>query len=173
MSRSLGTSLAVLACAGIAAGAAAADTSGANPTVKPRVGKPGTNFVVSFRAPQSTGQIGSSRVSYEVSAGKRSPSSGCTWWISSSVTQATAGSMVYVKLSPQGAGRRWCRGIFHGQIQEFIAPVCGCPGPVGAQIMCPLRVAAVPCLARAAILPVPQTIGTFSFRVRRHPHHMR
>src|SRR5437764_2119529 len=131
MSRRLRMALLVLVGAGIAASVAVAQTVGADTSVKPKVGKPSWKFVVSFRAPQSTGFGGSSRVSYTVSAGKSSShAAGCTWSVSAPVAQATGGSMVHVDLRPQGAGGRWCRGVFHGQVQESIVPVCGCPKPI-------------------------------------------
>jgi hypothetical protein len=45
--------------------------------------------------------------------------------------------------------------------------------------MCPMQRAVIRCPAAArtraqpTILPAPQTIGTFTFRVRRHPGHAR
>jgi hypothetical protein len=76
--------------------------------------------------------------------------------------------MVNVKLGPKSAGGRWCSGVFRGQIKEFVLQVCGCPGPVAASIVCPLSDATHARLFCPAVLPAPQTIGTFSFRVRKH-----
>jgi hypothetical protein len=166
----------VLVGAGIAASVAVAQTGGADTSVKPKVGKPGWKFVVSFKPPRSAGFVGASRVSYTVSANKSSPHpKGCTWSVSVPVTEATGGSMVHVKLRPRGASGKWCRGVFHGRVQESIRPTCGCP--VGPGIMCPLVPVVIACPVRAktgaepAILPAPQTIGTFTFRVRRHLGH--
>jgi hypothetical protein len=180
MSRRLRTALLVLVGLGIAASVAIAQTVGADTSVKPKVGKPSWKFVVSFKAPQSTGFVGASRVSYTVSADKSGThAKDCTWSVSAPVAQATGGSMVHVNLRPQGSAGKWCRGVFHGQVQESIMPVCGCPRPLGArgEIMCPMQRAIIPCPVEAktraepTILPAPQTIGTFSFRVRRHLTH--
>jgi hypothetical protein len=168
MSRRLRLTFVVVACAGITAGAAAAQTGGAYPSVKPKTGTPSTRFMVSFRAPQTAGQRTFSRLYYGVSADNGSRSRGCSASTSSSVSQAAAGAMIHVKLSPTSPGRRWCRGVFHGQIQEFVLPVCGCPGPVAASIVCPLADATDARLLCPALVPAPQTIGTFSFRVRKH-----
>ncbi len=151
----------VLACAGITATAAAAQTAVVHPTVKPRMGKSKTRFVVSFRPPQSAVLVGVTQVHYVVAAGLRSHRGRCVSSVSSAIYRATAGTMVHIKLSPKGANRRWCTGRFHGKIQEFVSNVCGCPGPGPPGMICE-----IPCPA-AAILPVPQTIGTFSFRVRK------
>jgi hypothetical protein len=175
--------LLVLVGAGIAASVAVAQTTGSDTSVKPKVGKPSWKFVVGFRAPQSTGFASSSHFSYTVSAGQTGThSKGCTSSVSAPVGQATAGSMVHVNLRPQGSAGKWCRGVFHGGVQESIVPVCGCPKPVAVHairpdvIICPMHRALMPCpvTARAtagpAILPAPQTIGTFTFRVRTHLH---
>ncbi len=151
----------VLACAGITASADAAQTAAVRPTVKPGTGNSRTRFVVGFRAPQNTGQTGSTRVQYAVGASLRSHPKGCVSSISATVDHADAGSLVDVKLNPKSAGGRWCSGRFHGKIEEFVSTVCvGCPGPLGvlcAELACPA----------SSILPAPDTIGKFAFRVRK------
>ncbi len=151
----------MLACAGIPASADAAPTATVAATVKPGKGTPSTRFVVRFQAPQSTGVAGNTRVQYAVDASLRSHPKGCVSSISATVDHADAGSLVGVKLNPRSAGGRWCSGRFHGKIEEFVSTVCvGCPGPPGvlcAELACPA----------SSILPAPETIGKFAFRVRK------
>jgi hypothetical protein len=160
MSRRLRLTVAVVVCAGITTAAHAAQSPGAHPTVKPRTGKASTRFTVSFRAPQSTVKTGVTQVHYLVDASLRSHPKGCVSSISSMVNYAIAGKIVHAKLNPKSAGGRWCNGRFQGRVEEFVSPVCVCPGP--GQVMCPELVCPV-----AVILPAPQTIGKFSFRVRK------
>jgi hypothetical protein len=160
MSRRLRLTLVILTCAGISTAAHAAQTAGAHPAVKPGTGRSQTRFVVSFRAPQSTIRTGPTQIRYAVVASLRSHPKGCLSSISVPVDHAGAGSMVHVKLNPKSAGRRWCTGRFHGKIEEIVTTVCGCPE--SPQMIC----FDVPC-AGPAIFPIPETIGKFSFRVRK------
>jgi hypothetical protein len=113
--------------------------------VKPSAGSARTHFAVSFRAPLRTGPT--AHMSYRITAGDGG-NVGCQ---ASAVAQApptTAGSTVRVVLSPsRPAG--WCVGTFRGQVWEVISEPC----PIGK--VCP------------AILPAPQLVGKFSFRVTR------
>jgi hypothetical protein len=159
MSRTLRLAALVLACAGITATAAAAQTVGVHPTVKPATGKSRTRFVVTFRAPQSTFLIGMTRVRYLVAASHRTHAKTCVSSASAPVDEAVAGAIVRVELAPRGAGSRWCRGKFRGKIEEFISTICGCPPKA---VICPV----IACRS-SAILALPETIGTFGFRVRK------
>ena len=69
--------------------------------------------------------------------------------------------------------------LFRGQIVEYVTTSCGCPpGPVHAAIVCPLGARSASgkprlCPLKPArstgpdITVAPQTVGTFSFRVRK------
>ena len=62
------------------------------------------------------------------------------------------GSRVHLTLKPSGRGGTWCAGKFHGRIVEYISTVCQ---PLKTVIICP------------DIVIAPQTIGRFSFSVRK------
>jgi hypothetical protein len=136
-----------LLLAGAVAVASAAQSDPPTPTVKPGAGGPHTKFVVSFKAPQSTGRS----VRYVVSAHMRSHPRHCISASSAEVTNASAGSIVHVPLNPRAGRGHWCRGVFNGEVMErFTDP---CP-PLE---LCP------------ALVIRPQSLGSFTFRVhRRH-----
>jgi hypothetical protein len=171
----------MLACVGFTAGAAIAQSS-SDTSVKPKTGKTHTPFVVSFVPPASTSEgTATTTVHYVVSASMRSRPRGCNSTVSSAVDQAVAGSMASVRLSPNNGHGRWCGGVFRGQIQEYVSTSCGgCPGPTHSAIVCPVsnrsesgkpRLLCPFQQARSTgpdIMVAPQTIGTFSFRVRKH-----
>jgi hypothetical protein len=180
MSRKLRLPLLVLACVGLTSAAAVAQTSSSDTSVTPKTGKTHTRFVVSFMPPASTtaGTRFTSQISYVVSAHMRSRPRGCNSAVSASVGQAVAGSMAHVPLAPHNGHGRWCAGgVFRGQVEELVTPpTCGCPPPLhAAGIPCPVsnRSESVLCPLRGSramqpdIQVAPQTIGTFSFRVRK------
>ncbi len=184
MSRKLRLPVLVIACLGFTAGAAIAQSS-SDTSVTPKTGKTHTPFVVSFVPPASTseGSTITTQIHYVVSASMRSHPRGCNSTVSSAVDQAVAGSMASVRLRPNNGHGRWCGGVFRGQIQEYVSTSChGCPPPlrsVHSAILCPVndRTAsekAQLCPLQQArstgpdIMVAPQTIGTFSFRVRKH-----
>jgi hypothetical protein len=139
-------SIAVFAIAGIPA-ANAAQAGGLRVSVKPASGSVHARFVISFSAAQATGRIGSTRRTYRVTAnGPGHP--GCESNTSAAAPESKAGSEVRVVLSPSRSGG-WCPGTFHGAVWVLIAIVCP-PGEA-----CP------------AILPRPQMVGRFTFRVTR------
>ncbi len=114
-------------------------------SVTPRSGSGRTHFAVSFRAAVSTGPR--AHRLYRITASS-SAHGGCQ---SSAVVEAPAtkaGSTVRVTLAP---GRRagWCEGVFRGQVWDVITEPC----PIGKA--CP------------AMMPLPQMVGKFSFRVTR------
>lgn len=180
MSRKLWLPFLVLACVGFTAGAAVAQSS-ADTSVNPKTGKTHTRFVVRFVPPASTseGTTTISQIHYVVSASMRSHPRGCNSTVSSAVDHAVAGSMASVRLSPNNGHGRWCGGVFRGQIQEYVSTSCGgCPGPTHSAIVCPLNARSASgkprlCPLKQArstgpdIMVAPQTVGTFSFRVRK------
>jgi hypothetical protein len=143
----------LIALSGLAAAQAVPDAARANRTpmlnitVKPRSGSVTTRFVISFRAAETTGRIGSVHRMYRITASGRGRG-GCQ---ASAVAQATpsrAGAMVHVLLAP-ARSNAWCAGTFRGQVWEALRPAC----PVGKA--CP------------AIVPLPRMVGKFTFRVSR------
>ena len=116
--------------------------------VSPSAGRPATAFVVRFRAPRTTGNVGGLHSHYQLYASRRKGRN-CSSSISMALGATRAGSMVRARLRPRHA---WCVGTFRGRIVEFITNVCG--PPQGA-IVCP------------NIVVAPELIGRFSFRVAR------
>ena len=116
-------------------------------SVKPRSGAPKTHFLITFRAPDATGAVGSQRRSYSVSAALRKPFYGCVSSITVTAAPAAKGARVRVKLDPSTQGGKWCHGRFGGKVTELSRPVCP-PGQV-----CP------------ALIALLKTVGTFSFRI--------
>jgi len=113
--------------------------------VRPPSGSPRTHFAVSFRVPPGTGR--NYRHVYRITAGTRS-AAGCQARTAAEVPPTKGGVTVRVVLSPsRSAG--WCAGTFHGQVWDEIIMRC----PVGKA--CP------------AIVPAPQVVGRFTFRVTR------
>jgi hypothetical protein len=127
----------------VSEGAPSGGTGTVNVSVKPRTGSARTHFAVSFRAAASVGQ--GVRNVYRVTA-TDGTHRGCQSAVVVSATPARPGAIVSVTLAPAGS-RRWCAGTFRGKVWEVITPVCP-----------PLR-------ACPAIVPVPQQVGRFSFRV--------
>ena len=179
MSRKLWLPFLVLACVGLTAGAAVAQSS-SDTSVKPKTGQTRTRFVVSFLPPASTseGTTTTSQIHYVVSASMRSHPRGCNSTVSTTVGRAVAGSMSHVQLSPNNGHGHWCGGLFRGQIREYVTTSCGCPGPAHGAIVCPLNARSASgkprlCPFKQArstgpdVMVAPQTVGTFSFRVRR------
>ncbi len=132
-----------VACMVPAAVALASGTS-AGVTVAPKVGTPKTEFVVTFRAPDRSGDHGGLSRDYEVSAA--GGSSGCHSSGRTSLPPTRKGARVHAVVPP-GAGR-WCVGSYAGRVEEWLRPICG-----GAHPFCPQFIAI-------------KMIGTFSFRVR-------
>lgn len=136
--------LALLASAALATSAVASTRV----YVKPDSGKPTTNFVVRFRAPERTGSFGLIRSHYELYAsgpnGKRCMSS-----VSIALGATKRGAEIRAVLSPKRLGGVWCAGEFRGEITEIETIVCE-------------RLRACPDIAIA-----PRLIARFSFRVRK------
>lgn len=141
--------LALVCVGGIPALSAAAGrtrSAGRSVSVSPAAGSPVTRFVVSFRAPDSTGAQGTSVRRYSVAvAGPRRR--GCDSNASVGAPAARKGQLVRVSLAPGSGG--WCRGVLHGAVEELVSPACS-PPPA----MCPLYVVVL------------RRIGGFTFRVR-------
>ncbi len=123
---------------------ALATGTGAGVTVTPKVGKPNTRFVVTFRAPDATGIHGGLRRSYEVSA--TGGANGCSSGGGVALPATRKGAHVRVVLGPPSG--RWCPGRYAGKVEEWLRPVCGPARPV-----CPQFIGI-------------KMIGTFTFRVR-------
>jgi hypothetical protein len=125
--------------------------------VTPGTGGPRTAFNVSFLNPSQTGQrgqAGSMRRS-ETVALQGTHHSGCVWSGQMAVPAAAAQQVVHVSLTPShmttaGTGP-WCTGTFHGSVILNERFMCAPPQ------LCPM------------IEIRPQTIGHFSFTVKRRP----
>jgi hypothetical protein len=140
----------VLAAALLALGALASTAAASvRVYVSPSSGKPTTKFVVRFRAPSATGASLHRRYELYVSGtrGRR-----CTASVSMAIGATSVGSRMRLTLKPNGRGGAWCAGKFHGRIVEYISTVCQ---PLKTAIICP------------QIVIAPQTIGRFSFSVRK------
>jgi hypothetical protein len=148
MSRTLERVLAALTVMAIPAVASASGPSNARITVKPRTGSVKTRFVVSFRAPQRSGRLGSFQRHYVLDAAGPAGADHCVSRISVNAPDSAANVRVRVTLNPTRVGGRWCVGRFHGKVEEFQTPVC----PKGE--LCPAYVALL------------KTVGTFSFSVK-------
>jgi len=135
----------VLAAVAVVAATAVAAANDARVSVSPAQGRPKSKFTVSFRAPDSAGLEGSLRTLYSVQASGRAGANRCTSRAGAGVASARARSRVRVTLQ---ASRGWCKGTFHGRIDETQSPICT------AHLACPLFVRIV------------RRIGTFTFRVR-------
>jgi hypothetical protein len=118
---------------------------GAKITVKPATGHSHTHVVVTFTAPERTGQFNGAERRYVVGANAQQRQ-GCVAGASKSVGASRAGARVSVTLTPVGGGG-WCTGTFRGKIIETTMPRCA------AGKVCP------------AFIGVLRTIGTFKFRV--------
>ncbi len=138
---------ALLACGAFASSAVARVRAYVSPTI----GRPATQFVIRFRAPNATTNTGTFHSHYQVyvsgSRGAR-----CTSSESFALGPTTRGAHVRLTLKPKGSRGTWCAGTFRGRIVEFIINVCQ---PTPTAIVCP------------DILVAPQTVARFSFRVRK------
>jgi hypothetical protein len=125
-------------------------------TVRPTIGSPRTDFVVSFTA-QRTGYVGSTRRVYVVAVSDGSIPPGtrrCASTDHVALPATVLGQRVHAKLVPAGSLHAWCRGIYSGRLEEFIVPVCP------FREVCPFdRV------ARAGFSELIE-VGRFRFRVR-------
>lgn len=92
--------------------------------VSPRVGVPGTTFLVSFASPVRTGVIGSIRLRYLLTAASASPGQGCLVQISSAVPNGRRGRQVLVELNPETLGGEWCTGTYAGKVSLLQTAVC-------------------------------------------------
>ena len=136
----------VLSAAALATGAAQA--SAARLTIKPSSGLPTTNFILRFRAPDTTGRMGSLQRTYVVSVngpGGQNCVSGASW----SVAPVLAHARVRETLKPRKVGGKWCIGTFRGTVDELAYPICQ------FHEVCPLYVV------------LRRTVGHFRFHVRR------
>ena len=140
--------IAMLGIAAIPAGSDAAEAGHASTlkvAVRPAAGSPRTHFAVSFRAALRTGPAVHNIYRITASVPARP---GCQSTAVTQVPPTKAGSTVRVVLSPSRAAG-WCAGTFGGQVWDVISEPC----PVGK--VCP------------ALLPAPQMVGRFTFRVTR------
>ena len=135
MERRLGRLFAVcavgLAAAGLVVGVGRAGGRLVPAHVAPRVGEPGTTFVVSFVSPVRTGVIGSVRLRYLLTAASTSPGQDCLGQINSPVPDGRRGQQVRVALNPQAASGVWCTGTYAGKVSLLQTAVCphGVPCP--------------------------------------------
>lgn len=109
--------------------------------VTPRSGGPATSFTFTFKAPDSSGVMGKTRLGYTLSV--IGPArAGCVAARSSSVPSVAKGATVSLGLVPARLGGRWCPGTFRAQVTEVQTPVCA-PGT-----MCPQYIRVVGVVAR-------------------------
>jgi hypothetical protein len=136
----------VLGASALAAGAAQA--SAVRLTITPSSGLPTTSFMLHFRAPDTTGRMGSLRRTYVVSLngpGGQNCVSGGSW----SVPPVQAYARERVVLNPKTVGGQWCIGTFRGRVNGVEYPVCP------FREVCPMYVVLL------------RTVGHFEFQVRR------
>lgn len=148
----IAASIAILGMAGVPAVSDAVQVqpggaSTVHVSVNPRTGSLHSRFVVSFRAPQASGTVGSVHRTYRVAASQPGKS-GCQASATASPPPAKAGANVRVVLAP-GSSRSWCTGTFSGSVWDVVTYRCP-PGEA-----CP------------ALIPAPRLMGKFSFRVTR------
>jgi hypothetical protein len=121
-----------------------APTANAKISVRPATGNRNSRFVVSFIAPDRTGQVGGALRRYQVGA-NIAQRQGCVAAAGNTVNASSAGARVFTRLIPVGG--HWCTGTYKGKIIETTSPRCE-PGKV-----CP------------AFIGILKVIGTFKFRV--------
>lgn len=112
-------------------------------TVKPGSGSARTHFAISFKASITTGRTG--HALYRITASDPGHA-GCQSGVSAQVPPTVAGRTARVVLSP-AQPRGWCAGTFRGRVWLVLSEPCQ------AGKACP------------AILPVPEMVGKFTFRV--------
>jgi hypothetical protein len=112
--------------------------------ITPGTGRPGTHFVLRFRAPERTGRIGAIRRTDHlyISSAKHA---GCISSVRLTITPMGPGARVRITLRPKGK-TQWCVGRFRGRIVRTEALICAgsCAGPS---------------------IPPPRTVARFAFRV--------
>src|SRR5438270_10967018 len=120
----------------LASGSGTSSSGSAPITVKPARGSSKSKFVVSFRAPDRTGRVGSMYRYYVVSATgpSRAQRRACLDGKADAAPPTRAHARVRVTLSP-GQGGHWCLGRFRGTVAEQERPVCP------PRELCPLFVA--------------------------------
>ncbi len=116
--------------------------------VTPATGYANTTFVLSFRVSERTGGYGSSQRHDVLTASAPASARGCISTLYVRVPDASAGAHIRVTLAPRRLGGRWCKGVYHGRIEELQTPLC----PRGA--LCPTYV-----LVRGIV-------GRFTLKVR-------
>ncbi len=141
----------ILVSLGVAASAPAALAAGTAVRVSPRRGGIHTNFVLRFTIPDATGITGDVDVADELLVAGHGHA-GCLGSAEVPLRSAPAGTAFRVTLNPQHLNGHWCPGTFTGSLVERRTTICP-PGPVQAQIVCPLYVLA------------PRVIGRFRFTV--------
>jgi hypothetical protein len=137
--------LGVSAAGGLALARAAVSPS--RVVVAPAAGVPATVFVVSFKAPERTGNYGATERHDLLRASAPSSGRGCVTNVNLRTPDARKGHHVRVLLAPRRLGGRWCSGVYHGQIEELETAVCP------RHELCPTFV-----ILRG-------TVGRFAFRV--------
>lgn len=146
--RALPRVVAALAAALLLAASGSAAVGRAAVSVTPAVGLAGTQFVVSFVAPERTGTLGAVRRRITVSATNAQARPGCLAQVAATAPAARRGQRVSVRLDPLLKGGRWCPGVYRGTVLELQSAVCPRDEP------CPTYVA------------VRRRIGTITLRVR-------
>jgi hypothetical protein len=116
-------------------------------TVKPAFGGTKTRFVVSFRAPDRTGLVGTILRRYQVNAAGPAQSR-CVADPFAAAPPSRKGALVKLVLDPAKLGGAWCVGTYHGRVEEIQTPLCP-----------PLKV----CPAYFVLV---RTVGKFTFHVK-------
>lgn len=92
--------------------------------VAPAMGLPATVFVVSFKAPERTGEFGATERHDLLTASAPNGSRGCITTVDVRAPDARKGHFVHVRLASTGRRGHWCEGLYRGEIQEIESAVC-------------------------------------------------
>jgi hypothetical protein len=92
--------------------------------VAPATGLPAMVFVVSFTAPERTGEFGATERHDLLTASAPNGSHGCITTVDVRAPDARRGRLVHVRLAPSRLGGHWCQGVYRGEIQEIESAVC-------------------------------------------------
>jgi hypothetical protein len=154
----MGILAAVAAALFIPAGAGAAapaPVAATHVNVGPSSIRPDTNVVIRFAQPQTTGKVGSEKVteSLRISGPSRT---GCVGSDTAVLAPATVGTMMHLTLRPAPLGGAWCTGRYRGALMVASEPSC-LAGPIhtigDGFVACPM------------FMMAPRTVATFHFQV--------
>jgi hypothetical protein len=101
----------------------------------PAHGGPDTTFVLSFVAPTTTGTTGSTQVRDLLSASNHPGAARCLGSVEFPIPAHRHGQHMRVYLDPSKLGRPWCPGVYRGEIQELMQPLCPQGEPCPAYVI--------------------------------------